>query len=211
MADPSYSPVSSLALLSAALGITTVLGLLAPEFATIALPGIAVGFAALAAIRKYELSGRLFAKVGITTAVVFAIITPVWHVARFNTEALPGHERLDFASLATAKDQGLGHFLGKKVCLKGYTLPSNRPIDVTAFLMTPDGITRKPETAVPVQLTSGDAWHWHSGAVAVSGTLVHNPDVNSDPKSPKFLLQQSSVRNSKTNFDLANRVPGDGC
>ncbi len=52
MTGCSYSPVLSLAVLSAALGITTVLGLLAPEFATVALPGIVLGFFALAAIRK---------------------------------------------------------------------------------------------------------------------------------------------------------------
>ena len=179
--------------MSASLGITTALGLLAPECATIALPGIAVGFAGLAAIRKYELSGRLFAKVGITTAVVFAVITPAWHLVRFNTETLPGHERLDFASLATAKVDGLDHFLGKKVRLNGYTLPLRSSIEMTTFLISPDGNTRKTETAVIVQLTSGDAWHWHPGAVAVSGTLVHNPGVNTDPESPKFLIQQSSV------------------
>ena len=102
MTDPEYSPISSLAIVSALLGFAGVLGLLAPEFALLALPGIATGIAAGFGIRKYRLSGYRFARTGIALSLVFAFLTPVWHVTRFNSEALPGYERMDFSSLATA-------------------------------------------------------------------------------------------------------------
>lgn len=122
MTDREYLPISSLAVTSALLGCAGLLGLFAPEFALIALLGVGTGLAAILGIRKYRLSGDHFAKAGIALSLFFALLTPVWHVTRFNSEALPGYERIEFSSLVTA-DQNLDRLVGKNVCLKGYAIP----------------------------------------------------------------------------------------
>lgn len=212
MTNPTYSPVSSTAVVSATLGFASVLGLLEPEFAIIAVPGIGTAIAAVSAIRKYELRGRTFAQIGFTLSVAFAVLTPLWHMTRFNSEAPPGYERLDFASLAASKDQGLDRFVAKKVCLKGYGLPPNGVprAKLTEVTLSPDGNSRKTDSTVIVQLLAGDSWDWQFDAVAVSGTLVRNPNASTDPKSVKFVLQEGSVRPSKTRFCVVSRAADDG-
>ena len=212
MNNPTYSPVSSLAVVSALLGFTAVLGLLEPEFALIAVPGLGTAIAAVAAIRKYELRGRAFARIGCTLSIAVAVLTPIWHAAHFNSEALPGHERLDYASLASSKTQGLDRFVGKKVCLKGYGLsPNGLPLHkLTEFTLSPNGNSRKTDATVIVKLLAGDSWDWQFDAVAVSGTLVRNPDASTDQKSVLCLLQEGSVRPSKTRFCVVSRAADDG-
>lgn len=210
MTDPEYSPMSSLAIVSALLGFSGLLGLTAPEFALLALPGIATGIAAGFGIRKYRLSGDRFASAGIALSLIFAILTPVWHVTRFNSEALPEHERIDFSSLDIANDQNLEQLVGKRVCLKGYAIP-NEMIAMSTFLLSPDGSTRKAEKAVIVELPAGITWKWQYEPIAVSGSLVRASTVNPDPKIPKYVFRASSVRTSKTRFDLAQRAPWNGC
>ena len=210
MSDPEYSPMSSLAVVSALLGFAGLLGLIAPEFTLLALPGIATGIAAGFGIRKYRLSGYRFARAGIALSLIFAFLTPVWHVTRFNSEALPEHERIDFSSLDIANDQNLEQLVGKRVCLKGYALVDAR-IEMSTFLLSPDANYRKTEKAVIVELPSGTTWKWQHEAIAVSGTFIRVSTVDQGSQIPKFVFQTSSVRDSKTRFDLAQRVPGEGC
>ncbi len=210
MTDPEYSPMSSLAIVSALLGFAGLLGLVAPEFALLALPGIATGLAASFAIRKYRLNGIRLARAGIALSLIFSLLTPVWHVTRFNSEALPGYERMDFSSLATADDQHLEPLIGKKVCLKGYAIP-NGMVAVSKFFLSPDGSIKNAKKLVIVELPEGTSWDWQGGAIAVSGTLVRASTVNQDPKILRFVFRASSVRDSKTRFDLAPRAPWEGC
>jgi hypothetical protein len=210
MTDSEYSPISSLAIVSALLGCAGLLGLFAPEFAMLALSGIATGLAAGFRIRKYRLSGIRLARIGIALSLIFALLTPVWHVTRFNSEALPGHERIDFSSLDTANDQHLEQLVGKKVCLKGYAIP-NRLLAMDTFLLSVDGSTKKSEKAVMVELPAGTTWNWQENAIAVSGCLFRVSTNNQDSEIPKYVFRASSVRTSKTRFGLAQRAPWNGC
>lgn len=210
MTDPNYSRISSLAVVSGGLGVMAIAGLLVPECAVISLAGIGCGIAALRAIRQYELGGRALARMGVALSVVFAALTPVWHVTQFQSESLAGYERIEFATLATSADQGLDHRVGQKVCLKGYA-SWGRLIETTEFELSSSGSNLKSETFVMVELVPGQTWTMHFEAIAVSGVLVPNPAVSTEPNSPKYLLRQSTIRDSKTRFGLVPRAPYEGC
>lgn len=209
MTDHEYSPISSLAVASGLLGCGGSLGLFAPEFALLALPGIATGLIAISEIRKLRLSGDRFAKAGIALSLFFALLTPVWHVTRFNSEALPGHERIDFSSLVT-DDQNLDRLVGKNVCLKGYAIPGHLRA-MNRFPLSMDGSTKKLEKIVGVELPAGTTWDWQVEAIAVSGSLVRVPTDQQIPYAPKCILRARVVRPSKTRIDLAQRAPWEGC
>ena len=208
MSNSEYSRLSLLAVISAIAGILATGGMIAAEFAILALPGIVTGVAALVAIRKYELSGRSLAITGIGLSVAFALLTPILHISRFRSESLPGYERIDFASVSQPKNQRLDRLVGRKVCFKGYVLYSGKTTELTTFMLSPDGNRRETDTAVLVQLPSDETWDWQPGAVAVSGTLIRNPKSKGDPKTWKFVLKVTSIRISKTPFDLAPLASG---
>jgi hypothetical protein len=213
MSDRERAPLSLLAVFAAVFGVLAVFGLVAPEFAALAVPGIGTAVAALVAIRKYELGGRGLAMTGISLSVVFSVLTPVWHVARFQSEAPRGYERIDFASVSQPKRQRLDEFVGKKVCLKGYGLTPRSSAEMTSmnsFLFSPDGDRGRPQMALLVQLPVGETWHWQWEPVAVSGVLMRNPKSAADPKAPKFVLKMHAIQLSRTRFDLAPRAPGSG-
>ncbi|MSQ97653.1 MAG: hypothetical protein EXR98_24315 [Gemmataceae bacterium] len=207
----AYSRLSFLAVISAICGITTSLGLLVPELAVVAAAGIVTGIAAIHVIRKYELCGIRLARLGVITSVVFAMATPVWHVARFNSESLPGFARLDFARLTKPDTPTLDQFVGEEICLKGYALVPNSMRATDHFLFSADGDSRKAETAVIVDLGPDQNWKWRGEPLAISGRLVSNPAALTDEALPKFVLTLVTVRPSRTRFGLTSRVPGVGC
>jgi hypothetical protein len=213
MTDNDYSPLSRPAIASGILGGLAVLGLAAPVFVLFALAGIACGVPGLAAVRKYELRGRAWAVAGTSLSILFAVVTPAWHVTRYRMEAVTGHERVDFGSMLQAGANGLAPLSGRKVCLKGYALWSkDDQAEVKSFLLSPDGNRNRPESSVLVELPAGEMWPWEYEALAVSGTLYPNPDANEDdPKSPKYILRLSSVRKSRSPYGLENRSSVGRC
>lgn len=211
MSTMAYSRVSRFAVVSAICGISTALGLVAPELAVTAVGGVATGLAALCEIRKYEFCGSRLARLGLATSIAFALATPLWHFARFNLESLPGYMRLDFAVVTKEGTNSLEPFSGKNICLKGYALLPTSTRDPDRFVFSPNGDQRRTENAILVKLNSGETWQWISDSLAVSGTLAANPEALRDPSLPRFVLKDATVRFSYTPYGLKNRVPGEGC
>jgi hypothetical protein len=196
--------------MSTILGMVATFGLLTPELAVIALPAIAIGVAALVAIRKYELCGRPIALLGVAYSIAILLATPIWHVTRFRAESLSGYERLDFFSIAGKSADRLEPWLGRQVCLKGYAWRPSQSQELNQFVMSPDGDEDQPNSAVAVNLPPGELWHWGHAALAVSGILVKNPVHQYDPTAPKFVLNLSTVRISQTPYEVVDRAPRNG-
>jgi len=196
-----YSPISLLAVVSAGLGAFSILGMLFPWLALFTVPGIILDFVALKSIRRYELSGRNLAKVGICLSLIFGILAPVWYEIQFRSETLPGYQRINFAALmqdSKHSRQKLTALVGEHVCLKGYALP-RRELQLNEFQMGYErpgssfGWEPDPEKTLMVQLPDGKSWKWHYEPIAVSGTLVRNPNAESHSDAPRFKLVQSEV------------------
>lgn len=203
----NYSPVSSMAVASALLGMMSLLGLIFPLVALVAIPGILFGIAAIVAIRRYELNGRKLVRLGICLSLVFGILAPVLYEIRFYSEALPGYKRVNFAAIMKDRKQSesnLAALVGQNVCLKGYGLLRSRKSELNAFPMSYQrpsygfGSKDNPEEIVLVKLPEGKFWEWRYEAIAVSGTLIRNPDANRNPEAPKFVLEQSEVFEVRT-------------
>lgn len=221
----NYSAVSSMAVASALLGMMSLLGLIFPLVALFAIPGILFGIAAIVAIRRYELNGLRLAKAGLTLSLIFGILSPVWAVTWFEicfrAEAVPGYTRVNFQEIMQDRkhaESRLAALVGQNVCFKGYELDPGREKRDT-FRMScqrpPSGFGGKadPEDVVQVQLPDGKFREWSNEMIAVSGTLVRNPEANSRPEAPKFILVQSEVFEARTlNGSLVSRGSGSrGC
>lgn len=201
-AELHYSPISRQAIVSFALGILCIFGLVFPLLAFLAVPGIILGITAVIAIRRYELSGQKIAWMGIQLSLVFGILTPIWYEIRFRSEALPGYRRVNFLELMKDRKKSeskLTALIGQNVCFKGYELTPSRVIERNSFRMSyqrpPSGFGSKanPEDMVLVKLPEGKVWKWSYEVIAVSGTLIRNPAAQRDPEEPKFMLVQSEV------------------
>lgn len=201
-----YAPVSSLAVASCILGGVCVLGLMTPLFAFFAVPGITFGVAAMAAIRKYELKGLFLAKAGLMLSLVFGIVSPIWAITvyeiRFRSEALPGYKRVNFQEIMEDRknsENRLAALIGQNICFKGFQLIPSRGSERNSILVSSQrpssgfGSKANLEETVLVKLSEGKFWQWRSETIAVSGTLIRNPNAQSDPAEPKFMLLQSEV------------------
>ena len=105
----------------------------------------------------------------------------------------------------------MDQYVGKEICLKGYALWAGSSEASQQFLLSPNGNEIRKEAVVLVELNPGQMWDWRPDALAVSGTLVPNPQAKTDAAAPKFVLQDPTVRLSCTRYDLADLVPGKGC
>lgn len=206
MTEVSYRPMSLPAIVSAIVGVLSLLGLFVPELASIGLVGLATGLSALWQIRRYEQSGARFAVAGVITSVAFIALIPIWHVSQFHAESPPGYARLDFSSLAKSKQSSLQKFAGEMVCLKGYTLVPERFCAMREFVLTTDGDDRHASSGVIVELAAGETYEWETTGLAVSGRLIPNPDAISDASRPRYRLVESTARPVRTRFGLAQRV-----
>jgi len=211
MTDFKYSPISLMAVTSLLLGVLCILGLIFPLIAIVAVPGVIFGIAAKSAIHHYELGGQKLARLGIRLSLIFGILTPVWYEIRFHSEALPGYKRVNFLEIIQDRkhsESRLAALVGQNVCLKGYALLRSRENELKSFPMsyhrTSSGFGSKddPEEIVLVKLLEGKFWKWRYEAIAVSGTLARNPDAQTDPEAPKFILEQSEVFEARTSDGL---------
>ena len=221
-ADLNYTPVAPQAVLSLILGVSCTLGLCFPWLALLAIPGLVLGLLALKSISHYELSGHQLARRGIQLSLLFGVLAPVWHLTwyeiRFHSEALPGYKRLDFAAIAKNRETSPKKWetlIGQQVCLKGYAVP-RKGGHLSLFRMSDQmlpssfGSQPDPQKTIMVQLPKGKTWEWRHQPIAVSGTLVRNPDAEDDPDAPRFLLKQSTVLPALTSDHFQGPFSGGG-
>lgn len=191
-----YRPVSALAIVSLSFAAIAVLGVVFPEAAFVAIPGVLAGIVGLRGIRRYQHGGRTVARVGIAACLLVFVLTQSWHFVLYSSEAAPGATRLDFQAVGTSKDRGFGQHLGQLVCIKGYPISNGRVFVMWAKRGTGNFGYRNESPAMLVFLSPDATWNWsgwNGEPVAVSGTLEVNPHRD-DPVNPEYCLRRATVR-----------------
>lgn len=153
---------------------------------------------------------------------------------KFQSESSPGYLRVDFEAAVRPKPKetssendvvyevggkprkpesslpldGLKPYVGKRICLKGYSGPNSSGRLWGSFLLTADG--RGGDGAVVVNL--GSTMNYTDTPLAVSGTLIEIPESNRPSPSVKYQLFNPEIRYSITPFQLAKyQSPYSGC
>ncbi|MCH8922513.1 MAG: DUF4190 domain-containing protein [Planctomycetes bacterium] len=113
----------------------------------IPMAGIVLGVFALVKIRRYEdeLSGALIARIGITLSLLMLVGGWGWLSFDHLTEVPEGYQRLPYSEVQTnagrSERQTIEYamqFDGKRVFIKGYTLPSTSGKNMKEFVIVPD-------------------------------------------------------------------------
>ena len=204
MTDTEYKPVSTLAIVAMLLAVTGSLAFVSVAFIAAAVLSFPVAVTANRAIAKYAFSGRQFVIIGIALSTLTLPLAPAWHIYQYQSEALAGHSRLDFAALIGKPENNLDKYDSKRICLKGYALPSQNT-QVQTFLLSADGNYKTPERAITVKVPEG--WNYDYNPISVSGILIVNP--NADSSTDRYTFAASAIQRVKTSYELAPRVPGD--
>jgi hypothetical protein len=128
----TYRAMSSVAVVSFAFGILSVVSLLNTALGIVPFMGMVLGIRAIRSIRRRpdELTGTAFARAGLGLSLVFLLGS--WGVAGFEyaTEVPEGYERISYSQLQPGSDQspdGIPQSAldlnGKQVFIKGYVYP----------------------------------------------------------------------------------------
>ena len=133
--------------------VSLIFALLAPltffdwSMGVIPMVSIALGVFALVRIRRYEdeLSGALIARIGITVSLLMLAGGWGWLSYDYMTEVREGYIRTPFSELQAnagrSEMRAIGNarqFDGKKIFIKGFTLPSAKSRNMKQFIMVPD-------------------------------------------------------------------------
>jgi len=150
MDDFSYRAVSRAAVLSTAFSVIGLLSWISPLLVVIPLLAVVFGFVGLSKIKRYssELTGRVWAIVGLVLGLSMLIAAPVKHAYIYMTEVPEGFERVSFSVLKSptgAPDfptPAAMELSGKKIFLKGYIHPTSLSgMSAKTFVLVPDWAT----------------------------------------------------------------------
>ena len=212
MTDSEFAPVSTLAVMALLSGITGTVAFLFIPFIAAGVLAVPIAIAARRGIAKYELSGLRLVVIGMNLAVLTIPFAPAWHLRQYRSEALPDHDRLDFASLSdkfvslsAESRNSLDQYHNQRICLKGYALALPNREERTFFLLSPDGDYRNEKNAITVMVPDG--WEYSYHPIAVSGILLVNQKA--DGAASRYRFSASAIRRANTSYGLAPRVPGD--
>src|SRR5688572_5993094 len=103
-AEEGYEPyraLSKAAVLSAGLGLVSVLALLLPELVIFPLAGVVLGWLSFVKIRRYptELTGLVPAVVGTIVNAILLVSSATYHSISYATEVPEGYQRISFSTL----------------------------------------------------------------------------------------------------------------
>lgn len=215
MNESYHPPISPLAIVSAIAAAFTPLAFLSPVFAVPALVAIPAGVFAMISHRRYGHLGKLLAKYGIIVSSICATIGPIfdhyWHEYVYNSEAPPGYIRLDFSKLASDDDDGLGQYVGRKVCLKGFNVDFNSRVPKSTIRFSHNGSRYHRDKAMVVELRSSVVENSLYEPIAVSGILQPNPDYDGTKESSRYKLVDAEIRWSQTYRQLGARSSEGFC
>lgn len=178
---------------------------------------LAVAMAAVAIVqcRRYEWTGKPFALGSLVLASATLVVAPAWHLHLYRSECPSDHVRLDFAKVMRGAQPSIETYVGRAICVKGYVWsrkwsgpPEDLAITVGGGSYGFDGGENLKKEAIRIDLTGDVPWDDLLGPVAVSGTLVPNPDAETNALAPRLRLIRASVRPSRTWYDLASGAGG---
>jgi hypothetical protein len=172
MCKPGYNSVSKLAVTSVVLSVIAIFGYVALPFSLFAIMALPVAIVARSATHRHRLRGRRLALASIALSVLALVTSPLWYIHQYNSESLPSHDRVAFASIDDGIGTGLDRYEGRRICIKGYAIRRDPRHRQATIYMSPDGSRLRPEAIISVQLPFG--WQHADHAIAVSGILTVN-------------------------------------
>jgi hypothetical protein len=191
--EGSYRVISKAAVLSLAIGLVSVVGLVSVGMLAVPVVGLASGLLALRAIRMYpdEVSGKVPAWMGVVLSGVLLASGATLHTYMYLTELPEGYERYSFQELQPDKEfpelpipPSALEMNGRKIFIKGYVHPGVQgagPVD--RFVLVPDmgtccfGGQPKLTDMIDVQLINGHALSYSMRKRSLKGVFTVDPRI----------------------------------
>lgn len=197
--EENYRPVSIVGVFALVATIFGLVGLALLPFAVLGGLGLILGVLAMIGASRSDHAGAplWYAAIGFGAASVVA--APLLQASRYQSEALPGYDRVDFDI------ETIDGWVGRPICLKGYVLQpyaGGRP----HLLFSPDGDHRTQDA---IRLKLSESVEPSNGAFACSGVL--HVDESSPDSVGRYEFVVDKVTRATTRFRLKDRVAGDGC
>lgn len=187
-----YRAISRSAVVSLALGVLSLLGLVFPSLLFLPLGAIAFGLIARSAIAKYpaELTGRTIATLGAVLGVVLFVGGVALHTTIYLTEVPEGFERVTFYELQPDKlnkreliPKKAIELNNKPIFVKGYVHPGvqGSPTKVSHFVLVPDmgtccfGGQPKMTDMIEIHGKEGVGVKWSPQTIKLWGTFKLSP------------------------------------
>jgi hypothetical protein len=168
-AEFTYKALSRAAILATTFGVMGLMAWVAPLLSFLPLLAVIFAFAAFGNLKKYseELTGKVWAWVGLVLGSTLLVAAPVKHTYVYFTEVPDGYERVSFGDLKSPTGgqdiptQAAFEMNGKKIFLKGYIHPTSvSGMNAKTFVLVPDWATccfgtQPPKThMIEVRLTN---------------------------------------------------------
>jgi hypothetical protein len=165
----TYKALSRAAILATTFGVMGLMAWVSPLLVFLPLLAVIFAFVAFGNLRKYseELTGRIWAWVGLLLGGVLLVAAPAKHTYVYFTEVPDGYTRVSFGVLKSPTGgqdiptQAAFEMNGKKIFLKGYIHPTSvSSMNAKTFVLVPDWATccfgtQPPKThMIEVRLTN---------------------------------------------------------
>ncbi len=146
----AYKPYSPAAMLGLVSGIAAVIAAIAVYdigwgFLAVPILGIFFGLKGLRSVRRYDMIGKVAAKLGIVFSALAIVGGTAGYIYLLKTTVPPGYETISYdplqAGMAGMIPKAAQDFDGKKVYIKGYMYPTNQAHGLTRFVLCRDNGT----------------------------------------------------------------------
>lgn len=124
-------------------GLATVQDVGAFAYMTIPAFGILLAFRGFQAVKRYDESGKTFARIGLTLCVL--CIVGAWPLQKYldANEIPPGYNKIDYQTLQAVEGKGpipdsAKALDGKRVFIKGFVYPSRQTTGIKEFVLCRD-------------------------------------------------------------------------
>jgi hypothetical protein len=218
-----YRPMPMSAVIGAVLALISASALFA--WMPIAVAALATIVCLIATIRilcsRGEFSGLWLAAGGLVASLAFGVTGVFLTVHRYRQELPPGFERVSFAREISARGIGMQQssdrtelvfppevlaLNGKRIYLKGFIYPGDRPYDLTQFILCKDNAAccfggQPPlEDMLGVTLTGKQTTDYTTSLVGVAGTFRINPRYRGGNLEPVYIMEADHVAPAQTSL-----------
>ena len=214
-----YRPMPVLVPISLALAVVSISALLGIVGILVAVLASLASISAIVVIARSEgmYSGRVMAIIALVLSLAFGTLGVASQIYAFKTEVPEGYRRVSFAREISAKGfpikegkatlhPDVAALIDKKIFLKGYMYPQAQKKGLRQFLLLKDtgeccfGGQPKPTDMILVKMQNEKGADYHTGRVAVAGTLRLTRDRTPEGLEPIYALEAIRCDRSKSAF-----------